>query len=128
MKLKNKNCRISDNTLKLYVENVNLTVNYYKEYAGFKLIGRSPKLNLMHSAIMNFQDNILLFEKAENVNHVPNKEINLQLCLNNMQLKELYDNFKQKIKINYVSFGDGYQINKFSIKDCDGNIISFHNH
>jgi hypothetical protein len=128
MKLRNKNYVRSKSTLKFYVENVNLTVNYYKEYAGFRLIERSQKLNFMHSAKMNFHDNIILFERTENENLVPNKKINFQLYLNKSQLKELYDNYKQKIKINHVSFIDGNQINEFSIKDCDGNIISFQNH
>jgi hypothetical protein len=117
---------MNNNTYKIYVENVNLAVNYYRQYLGFKLIESLPGTIYMNSARMHFHKNVLLFEKAEDVNSINNQEINFQLCFDRLQLKKLYDNFKQKTITKRIAFSDVNQINKFSIKDCDDNIISFH--
>jgi hypothetical protein len=125
MKKDIQNLTMTRKPKKLYVENVNLTANYYREYAGFTLTEKLPRTNFMNSATMNFHNNVLLLEKAENVNHISKSEIVFQLCFDNLKLKELYDNYKQKVKIYRVSFTINNLVKEFSIIDCNGNIISF---
>ena len=108
---------------KFYVENVPLTVGYYKEYIGFSQInGDIPDLS--QSAILKFEDYALVLEKSENLN-LHNEELVLQLGLNSVQMKSLYNEYKLKTRIHKVYFNTNDEVKEFSIKDCNGNILHF---
>jgi len=117
---------MKNNIFKLPVENVPLTVNYYKEYLGFKLINGVPKFGQMDFALMQFSNHSLLFEKATESNIDFNiSDIVLQVNFDDNKMKKLYNNYKQKVRIKKEYSVNEKGISEFSVQDCNGNIITF---
>ena len=109
---------------KFYVENVPLTANYYKEYIGFSHIKNSDTPDYSQTALLKYDDYALILEKSENFK-LTNEEVVLQLGLNSVQMKNLYNEYKIKTRIHSVLFSSNAEIKEFSIRDCNGNIIHF---
>lgn len=116
---------MSKKIFKFCVDNVPLSVNYYKEYLGFSFVESNQELDHKSSAKMCFKDNVIFFVKSNDTDNFINREITFQVNLTDVQMKQLYNNYKQKLRINNVLINNECEITRFSIKDCDGNILGF---
>jgi hypothetical protein len=115
------------NQIIIPVENVALTVNYYKEYLCFKLINVSPRYGEMQYALMQFGNQNVLFEKATKTIECqdPKPKIQLILQLDEEQISHIYNELKLKTKIYKGIHRDEKGITRFSIQDCNGLILNF---
>ncbi len=109
----------------LPVENINLSVNYYREYLGFQFISYEGIKNNIACALLKFDDQELILEQVISKEKFCSDKIDLTLNWDDKQLKQHYNELKQKVKVikNYSSNKNGVSL--FSILDCDGNILNF---
>lgn len=114
----------NDKVVALPVKNINLSVNYYKEYLGFQLIENNERRKINY-ALLRFYNLELILEQAISSEKEFQNDVVLNLNWNNNQLKQHYFELRQKVKVkrNYSSNKDG--ISLFSVVDCDGNILNF---
>jgi uncharacterized glyoxalase superfamily protein PhnB len=112
------------NYLTIPVENVYLAINYYKEYLGFKLINISNNNGIIKGALVRFNNTNILLEK---INIQVNKQnlIHIQLNFSEIQMKKLFNEVKEKVRVRKSFNKNEKGINSFAIEDCDGNILNF---
>jgi uncharacterized glyoxalase superfamily protein PhnB len=109
------------------VERVHLTVNYYKEYLGFKLINYVPRVGKMNYALMQIQNKTILFESIDKgkVHGESNKIIDIELNYNGEQMNSLYNNYFQKVKIIKELTKTTRGTLEFTVLDCNNIQIQF---
>jgi hypothetical protein len=117
---------IMNNTIvTLPVENIQLSVNYYQEYLGFQLISNNANSNIISNALLVLDDQKIKLEQVvQSKNKLPDNVV-LEFNWNDSQLKQHFDELRQKVKVkrSYSNDKEGYSI--FSIMDCDGNTLIY---
>lgn len=120
--------KIHDNilpsTFTIYVDNVTLTVNYYREYLGFKLINTAPKNGNMKYALMSFGKQNILFEE-DKTESLKSSFISLNLNLSKEKMHLFYNQLVERVRIYNKFTVNEKGIASFSILDCNGYQINF---
>ena len=108
------------------VDNVMLTLNYYKEYLGSKIINNSiKKQNIGYAIIELHNKKIMLQQEAINSSIVSGNEVSFELNYDDSQMKLLYNNYKQKLRIVRSLNKNEKGVSEFSVIDCNGVILKF---
>jgi phosphoribosyl-AMP cyclohydrolase len=111
----------NDNVVILPVENINLSVNYYKEYLGFTLVANNDNDN----ALLQIGNQEIILEQVVSPDKIYNSEIVLNLNWDETKLKQHYYELRQKVKVKKNYSGNQNGVSLFSTIDCDGNILNF---
>lgn len=118
-------------TPNLMVENVNKTVEFYKNILGFEIVMTIPEKGTFQWAIIKNGNVEIMFQSRENLSkEIPklkNKEIggSPTLYIDVLDIKALYEKLKDKVSIIQDMHITFYGTQEFSIKDINGYILAF---
>jgi hypothetical protein len=103
------------------VENLPLTINYYREYLGFKLVNKTSNY-----ATMRMQDKTVHLESGINKS-LEKPTINIELQYNCKQMNNLFNEYRKKTKIlkSLTETTNGFS--EFAVLDCNDVEINFKN-
>jgi len=118
-------------TPNLMVENVNKTIQYYKDTLGFELIMSVPRDGGFQWALMGCHDVEIMFQSRTSIS----REIELlegsdigasqTLYISVTGIEELYNRVKEKVEILKELHTTFYGMTEFTMKDINGYILVF---
>lgn len=115
----------------LVVEDVNNTVDFYRNILKFELDMSVPQEGKFSWALMKRDQVEIMFQSRESVGRVmpllENKEAggSLTLYIEMENVVELYDVLKDRVTLIEDLHTQPYGMREFSIQDCNGFILTF---
>ena len=116
---------LNEKNISLPAENIILSINYYKEYLGFQLITNNIERNNIAYALLRFNNQEIILEQAISSERTSPNDVVINLNWNDNQLKQHYNELKQKVKVKKSFSKSKNGCSVFSVVDCDGNILNF---
>jgi lactoylglutathione lyase len=118
-------------TPNIMVEDVNQTVQFYKEIVGFELLTSVPSEGQFAWAMMKRDGVEIMFQSrtslGDEITVLKQREIGgaLTFYLEVEGVKDLYSNLKDKVTLVQDMHTTFYGSREFAIQDCNGFILSF---
>lgn len=118
-------------TPNLVVEDVNSTVDFYRDILRFELDMAIPAQGNFHWVLMKRDQVEIMFQLRESASRaipfLKNKEAggSLTLYIEMDNVVELYDTLKDKVTVLEDLHTQPYGMREFSIQDCNGFILTF---
>ena len=118
-------------TPNIMVEDVNRTIEFYKELLNFELLTTVPEEGQFAWAMMKRDEVEIMFQSRtsleEEIPALQQKEIGgaLTFYIQVEDLKELYTRLKENVTIIQDTHPTFYGAQEFAIQDCNGFILIF---
>lgn len=118
-------------TPKIMVDDINKTISYYRNVLGFELINAEPDNGDVHWAIMKRDDIELMFQTRDSISkehsefHTMETSAPITFYIDLDNINKLYNHLKDKITILIDLHITSYGAVEFSIRDCNGYILTF---
>jgi uncharacterized glyoxalase superfamily protein PhnB len=118
-------------TPNIMVEDVNRTIEFYKEFLSFELLVTVPEEGQFAWAMMKRDTVEIMFQSrtslGEEIPALQQKEIggSLTFYIEVEDLQELYTHLKENVTIVQDMHTTFYGAREFAIQDCNGFILSF---
>jgi lactoylglutathione lyase len=118
-------------TPNLMVEDVNRTIEFYKDMLGFNVITMVPETGQLVWAMLGREDVTMMFQARESlgeeISALRDKAIggSLTLYTDIQGIDELYASLQGRVKIVQEMHTTFYNAREFAIEDCNGYVIAF---
>ncbi len=118
-------------TPNMMVEDVNRTINFYKDLLGFELLANVPEEGQFAWAMMKRDGMEIMFQSRasleEEIPALKQRDIGgaLTLYIEVEDVKELYTHLKESVTIVQDMHTTFYGAQEFAIQDCNGLVLSF---
>jgi uncharacterized glyoxalase superfamily protein PhnB len=118
-------------TPNIMVEDVNRTINFYKDLLGFELLANVPEEGQFAWAMLKRDGVEMMFQARtsleEEIPALKQREIGgaLTLYIEVADVEELYTHLKESITIVQDMHTTFYGAQEFAVQDCNGFILSF---
>jgi lactoylglutathione lyase len=117
-------------TPNLIVQDVNATVNYYKDQLGFQLIASVPESGKLNWAMVQRNQVPLMFQSGESLQEdMPELKLTKggvgTFFIRMTSIKELFNELKGKAEVVVNMRDTFYGMREFTIKDINGYYLTF---
>lgn len=118
-------------TPNILVENVDETVDFYKENFGFQLELSVPAKSGLQWAMLKRDEAVVMFQESKNfaaeLPEFKDKPVGgaLTFYLKMSGVNEFYEQIKQRVEIVKDLNTTFYGAKEFSVRDCNGFILTF---
>lgn len=118
-------------TPELMVDDVQRTIDFYTETLGFLVENAVPSDNPFFVILKNGECELMLYQRNEFSVEIPDfaKAVlggSFALYIHTENVKELYDNIHDSVKIVQPLHQTDYGTWEFSCLDCNGYVLMFH--
>ncbi len=123
--------RLKQLTPNLMVENVNETVNFYKEILGFELVMSVPQEGVLNWAMVQHGDVSFMFQERENIigEYPVLKDVpmggGLTFYIKVRDVKGLYNKVQKRVNIVFDLHRTFYGAEEFTIQDINVFLLTF---
>ena len=118
-------------TPNIMVEHVNSTIDFYRDILGFELLASVPEQGTFDWAMMKRDTVEIMFQSRTSLSgdlpRFSDKAIGgtLTLYIDVADIKGLYANLQNKVKLVHDMATTFYGAQEFTIEDCNGYILTF---
>ena len=120
--------KITHITTELMVDDIQKTIDFYKDILGFKITISVPEENPFFVVINNGPVDLMLYQRDQFSEEIPKfKDIliggSIALYMNVENIESLFEVLKEKVKIIQELHETNYGTKEFSFEDCNGYVL-----